>query len=254
MQIAKIATCQKICACGTNSLHVLSGACVLHFPKSKCWLIKSLRVSIPTAKVLEVPSAVAWRLLRLLEAALQAPLKTPLEAPLKPPFKPPVQASLTLQAPSTKVEAPLNPLEGGFKGLSLEVPSRAAWKGDFKRPSLKAVGPVSGVHRRCATLQKEKRKPHEEAGSPLSSPEGNFKTSSSLSLRKAPLQVFFFVKKRTPFCLPFSSLEQQSSAYFFEETLRELSFSQTLTVLCIDKHEHCGGMFRHVLAVRVRVG
>ena len=30
--------------------------------------------------------------------------------------------------------------------------------------------------------------------------------------------------------------------------LRELSFSQTLTVLCIDKHEHCGGMFWHVLA------
>ena len=28
--------------------------------------------------------------------------------------------------------------------------------------------------------------------------------------------------------------------------LRELSFSQTLTVLCMDKHEHCSSMFWHV--------
>ena len=71
----------------------LSGACILHFPKAKlrilsqdCWLIKSLRVLDSTAKVLEVPLALAWRLLGLLEAPPSpwSPLKPPLQ-----PFKPP---------------------------------------------------------------------------------------------------------------------------------------------------------------------
>ena len=128
---------RKLCACGTNSLHVLSGACVLHFPKSKlrilsqdCWLIKSLRVLDSTAKVLEVPSALAWRLLRLLEAPPSSPLEAPLKPPFKPPFKPapakdepPSPPDTCLQGPRLKLQSLPLRIEGKssvFLGITLD--------------------------------------------------------------------------------------------------------------------------------------
>ena len=66
---------RKLCACGTNSLHVLSGACVLHFPKSKLRILS--QDAIPLLKSL--------KFLQLSLGDSLDSLKPPLQAPLKPP-------------------------------------------------------------------------------------------------------------------------------------------------------------------------
>ena len=73
--LCKYCNLRKLYACGTNSLHVLSGACVLHFPKSKLRILS--QDAIPLLKSL--------KFLQLSLGDSLDSLKPPLQAPLKPP-------------------------------------------------------------------------------------------------------------------------------------------------------------------------